>query len=117
MGEEEDDGGVPSLSPSNIAVVSDPSNVAIGEQGQDAGPTMTALTPSTTVGIVPGEQGQDAGPTMTASTLLIVRQTRTTSGMMPTAAGRRSRRRDGVPQDSFLFVVSVGAWRGHPLTM
>jgi hypothetical protein len=38
---EEDDGGTTSsLSPSNAAVASDPSNVAVGEQGPDAGPIL-----------------------------------------------------------------------------
>ena len=38
---EEDDGGTTSsLSPSNAAAASDPSNVAVGEQGPDAGPIL-----------------------------------------------------------------------------
>ena len=45
MGEEEDDDGAPLLPPLNANVASDPSDVAVGKQGQDAGPMMTALTP------------------------------------------------------------------------
>ena len=45
VGEEEDNSDVPLSSPLNAAVVSDPSNVAIREQGQDAGPTMMVSTP------------------------------------------------------------------------
>jgi len=38
--EEEDNGGTPLLSPSNAAVASDPSNVAIREYRPDAGPIL-----------------------------------------------------------------------------
>jgi len=38
--EEENDGGAPSSSPSNVAIASDPSDMVVGEQGQDGGPIL-----------------------------------------------------------------------------
>ena len=74
---------------------------------------MNAAVASDSLDVAIGEQGPDTDPTMMASTPSIVSLTRTMPGTTPTTMGRRRRRRrrrrrDGVPQDSFLFVLSVG---------